>query len=122
MIGPLLPEEAAAHPDWSPAADQIVYQSPAGGSWDLYLIGADGSGQRRLTSDPGIEGLPVWSPDGAWIAYLSDAGGDWGIWIMRADGSQRQQLFSFDGGIFTPLAVEPYPNRDWLDEQISWSR
>ncbi|MDH3675234.1 MAG: LysM peptidoglycan-binding domain-containing protein [Anaerolineae bacterium] len=122
MIGPLLEEAAAAQPDWSPAADQIVYQSPAGGSWDLYVIKTDGSEPRRLTDDPGIEGLPAWSPDGEWVAYLSDAGGGWGIWLIRANGSERQQLFRFDGGIFTPLAIEPYPNRDWLDEQISWSK
>jgi hypothetical protein len=121
MIGPLIEEEAAAHPDWSPAADQIVYQSPAAGTWDLYVIDAGGGQPRRLTTDSGIEGLPVWSPDGQWVAYLSDAGGSWGIWLIRADGSERQQLFAFDGGIFTPAAVEPYPSRDWLDEQISWS-
>lgn len=123
MVGPVLEEPEAAHPDWSPTGEQIVYQSPAGGSWDLYIINADGSGNRQLTSDAAIEGLPSWSPDGQWIAYLSDAGGNWGIWLMRADGSQRQQLFAYDGGIYKiPKVVEPYFSRDWLDEQISWSR
>jgi Tol biopolymer transport system component len=41
MIGPVLEEAAAAQPDWSPVADQIVYQSPASGSWDLYVIDAN---------------------------------------------------------------------------------
>ncbi|MCK6628656.1 MAG: hypothetical protein L6R45_26185 [Anaerolineae bacterium] len=123
MLGPVLPEPEAAHPDWSPTGEQIVYQSPMAGSWDLYVINADGSSKRPLTSDAAIEGLPSWSPDGQWIAYLSDAGGNWGIWIMRADGSERQQLFAYDGGIYKiPKVVEPYFERDWLDEQISWSR
>ena len=122
MLGPLLEEPAAAHPDWSPVDDRIVYQSPAGGSWDLYLIDADGNNRRQLTSDGSVEGLPTWSPDGQWIAYLSDSGGNWGIWIIRPDGSNRQLLFPFDGGSFTPLAVTPYYNRDWIDEQISWGR
>jgi hypothetical protein len=124
MIGPVVQDAPAAHPDWSPVSDEIVYQSPASGGWDLYVARADGTGQsggRRLTDDPAIEGLPSWSPDGQWIAYLSNAGGNWGIWIVRADGTQRQLLFSFDGGGFTPLAVEPYGQRDWIDEQISWS-
>lgn len=123
LLGPVLPEPEAAHPDWSPTGEQIVYQSPAGGSWDLYVINADGSGKRQLTSDAAIEGLPSWSPDGQWIAYLSDAGGNWGIWLMRADGSSQQQLFAYDGGIYKiPKVVEPYFFRDWLDEQISWSK
>lgn len=123
MLGPVVQEAEAAHPDWSPLADQIVYQSPAGGSWDLYLVNTDGSNQRQLTSEASIEGLPAWSPDGQWIAYLSDAGGNWGIWIIRADGTERQQLFAYDGGIYKlPKVVEPYFQRDWLDEQISWSK
>lgn len=122
LLTPVLTEPAAAHPDWSPVADQIAYQSPAAGSWDLYLINVDGSGQRPLTTAPGIEGLPAWSPDGQWVAYLSNQDGNWGIWIIRADGSRNTRLFAFDGGEFTPLPVPPYGSRDWLDEQISWSR
>jgi len=122
LIGPLLEEPEAAHPDWSPARDQIVYQSPVNGSWDLYIINADGSNNRQLTNGPDIEGLPTWSPDGEWVAYLSNAGGNWSVWVIRADGSQPQLLFSFDGGIFTPKTVTPYFNRDWIDEQISWSQ
>jgi hypothetical protein len=123
MIGPLIQDEQAAQPDWSPVADQIAYQSPKTGSWDLYLVDTDNPTPRQLTDDPGIEGLPSWSPDGQWIAYLSDAGGNWGIWIIRADGGERHLLFPFDGGIFTPpYAVEPYGQRDWIDEQISWSQ
>jgi hypothetical protein len=122
LIGPVLQEPAAAHPDWSPVGEQIVFQSPVNGSWDLYLIQADGSDRRQLTGDPGVEGLPTWSPDGKWVAYLSNAEGNWGIWIIRADGGERHLLFPFDGGIFTPKPITPYFGRDWLDEQISWAR
>ncbi len=123
MLGPLLQEPEAAHPDWSPLGDEIVFQSPVAGSWDLAVIRADGSGRRPLTSDPASEGLPVWSPDGRWVAYLSDTGGNWGIWLMPADGSAAPvRLFAFDGGSFSPQAVPPYGSRSWLDEQLSWSR
>ncbi|GAB4450559.1 MAG: hypothetical protein Kow0031_33070 [Anaerolineae bacterium] len=123
LLGPVLEEPEAAHPDWSPVGDEIVFQSPAGGSWDLYAIKADGSGRRQLTSDPAIEGLPAWSPDGRWVAYLSDKGGNWGIWLTAADGSgEPVRLFAFDGGNFSPKAIPPYGGRDWIDEQISWSR
>jgi hypothetical protein len=122
MIGPLLEEPEAAHPDWSPVGGDVVFQSPAAGSWDIYIISEDGSERRQLTYEPGLEGLPVWSPEGDWIAYLSDSGDNWGIWVIRPDGSGKRQLFVFDGGGFTPLAVPPYGVRDWIDEQLSWSR
>jgi Tol biopolymer transport system component len=123
MIGPVVQDEQAAHPDWSPVSDQIVYQSPKSGSWDLYIVSAGGGSEpTQVTDDPAIEGLPSWSPDGKWIAFLSNAGGNWAIWIIRSDGSGRQLVFSFDGGIFTPRPVEPYGQRDWINEQISWSK
>ena len=122
MIGPLLEDSAVSHPDWSPVTNEVLYQSPAAGSWDLYLVDVDGGAPRQITTDASIEGLPTWSPDGQWLAYLSDANGGWGIWLMRKDGTERQRLMAFDGGIFTPQPVTPYFNRDWLDEQISWSR
>jgi hypothetical protein len=127
LIQPIVQDEQAAHPDWSPVSDQVVYQSPLSGSWNLYVVSAEaleqnGNSPLQLTDDPGTEGLPTWSPDGNWIAYLSDVGGNWGIWIIRANGSERHLLFNFDGGNFTPQPVEPYGQRDWVDEQISWAR
>lgn len=123
VIGPLLEEAEAAHPDWSPVSDEIVYQSPAGGSWDLYLINAEGGKPRRLTSSPTLEGLPAWSPDGQWIAYVSFDGTNWRLRIIRPDGAGDRHLFTYDGGLYAiPQAVEPYNAHDWLDEQISWSR
>jgi len=129
LIGPVWQEAAAAHPAWSPVSDDIAYQSPASGSWDVWLVSAQGlnnsagANPRQLTHAPGIDGLPSWSPDGQWLAYLSDSGGNWGIWIVRLDGSQAHQLFAYDGGVYQlPDPVEPYGSRDWYDEQISWAR
>jgi dipeptidyl aminopeptidase/acylaminoacyl peptidase len=129
MIGPVVEDGKASHPDWSPTAGEIVYQTPSSGNWDLMLVDArvisDGAGNapRVLLAEPAIEGLPRWSPDGQWIAYVSDAGGNWGIWIIRRDGGERHRLFTFDGGVYAlPEAWEPYGARDWIDEQISWSR
>jgi Tol biopolymer transport system component len=123
MLGPVLEEARAAHPDWSPVKDEIVYQSPASGSWDLYIISADGAGQRQLTTHPGIEGLPGWSPDGQWIAYVAHDGQNWSLRIVSRDGTDDRLIFAYDGGFYAlPQAAEPYGTRDWMDEQISWSQ
>jgi LysM repeat protein len=123
LIDPLIEQTQAAHPDWSPVADEIVYQSSASDSWDLYIINADGTGRRQLTSSPNLEGLPSWSPDGQWIAYLSYDGLNWSLRVVSREGTDDRHIFTYDGGIYAlPKAVEPYGSRDWLDEQISWSQ
>lgn len=123
VIGPLLEEPEAAHPAWSPVADEIVYQSPASGSWELYLINPDGSNKRQLTNTTATKGLPAWSPDGQWIAYVTFDGTSWSLRLISRDGASDRHLFTYDGGFYAiPQAIEPYNARDWLDEQISWSQ
>lgn len=120
---PLLENPQAQAPDWSPVGEQIVYMANPDDNWDLFLINSDGSGSPlRLTDDPAIDGLPVWSPDGEWLAFLSDRGGNWGVWLLQVNSGELRQIFSFDGGIFTPPVREPYGERTWWDEQLSWSQ
>jgi Tol biopolymer transport system component len=89
----------------------------------LYLINADGSNQRALTTAAGLEGLPTWSPDGQWLAYVASDGATWSLRIISREGTADRLLFNYDGGFYAlPKVVEPYGPRDWLDEQISWSR
>lgn len=61
-------------PSWSPDGAIIVFQRETPGSTiaesDIFVIGADGSGERRLTMSPEFrEVWPSWSPDGARILY-----------------------------------------------------
>jgi TolB protein len=112
----------ARSPDWAPADERIAFMANLDDNWDLYLAD-DGKGDpRRLTTDSAIDGLPAWSPDGQWLAFLSDRGGNWGIWILHLQSGQTRQVYAFEGGTFTPPAREPYDQRSWQDEQISWSR
>ena len=117
-------------PDWSPSGDKIAFMRWSDGDWDIWVINRDGSGETELTTDPSVDGLPAWSPDGASIAFLSNRGGAWAIWVMNADGSEERKLF--DTGSATYATSEGFDGefagkvnwqrRDWLDEQISWSR
>jgi hypothetical protein len=119
----LLEEPQAQSPDWSPAREQIAFMANLNDNWDLYLIDREGKEDvRRLTTDPAIDGLPTWSPDGEWLAFLSNREGNWGIWMLQVASGETRQVFDFDGGIFVPPAREPYGQRNWQDEQLSWSR
>ena len=60
---------------WSPDGGQIVFSSPPTTDQDsrrLFLVNADGSDVRQITSAPGVwwDIAPVWSPDGRRIAFL----------------------------------------------------
>jgi len=39
----------------------------------VYLMSANGSGQTRLTNDPGNDDLPLWSPLGLTILFRSES-------------------------------------------------
>jgi dipeptidyl aminopeptidase/acylaminoacyl peptidase len=118
---PFLLDPLAQAPDWSPTGEEIAYMANPGGNWDLYLVNSNGRNVRRLTDDPSVDGLPAWSPDGEWLAFLSNRDNGWGIWLLHLDSSETRRIFSFDGDVFTPSDGPLYGQRNWWDEQISWS-
>ena len=61
---------------------------------DIYLMRADGSGLRRLTSAPGYDGGPFFSPDGKRLCWrrFTPNGAIAEVWTMNVDGSDKKQL------------------------------
>ncbi|HEV2060849.1 MAG TPA: hypothetical protein VGR11_15980, partial [Solirubrobacteraceae bacterium] len=49
-----------------------VRTDPQGREFDLFSINADGSGMRRLTTNPETDRQPDWSPGGTAVAYSID--------------------------------------------------
>ena len=70
----------------------ILYASDATGSADLWIMNADGSGGRQLTSGAGRSYAPVMSPDGKIVAFHSNRSGNWQIWRADPDGGNPKQL------------------------------
>ncbi len=112
----------------SPDGKQIVYQVgyysvPENKSHHvLYIINADGSGQKLLTTTADNETDPTWL--GTRIAFIK--GGE--IWTMDADGGNRQQLSRTDGNVegykFSPdgqkvILIKSLPFHDIIKENPS---
>ncbi|HUW20307.1 MAG TPA: S9 family peptidase [Sedimentisphaerales bacterium] len=62
------------------------------GRTDLWLVGADGTGLRRLTSHPEDDSNPRWAPDGKSIWFLSKRSGTRQVWRIRIDEAEAQQF------------------------------
>lgn len=50
------------NPSWSPDGRFIVFSSNRDGKYNLYIIGADGSGARKLGKIAGDSTMPSWGP------------------------------------------------------------
>jgi TolB protein len=75
--------------DISALAGRITFSS---GTDDVYVVNANGSGLRKLTSNPANDFDPAWSPDGRMIAFRSERDGNTEIYVMAADGSAQRNL------------------------------
>jgi Tol biopolymer transport system component len=109
---------------WSPDGKRLAFTGGFGSedaNRDIWIVRADGSGRRRLTSD-GASFHPVWSPDGEWIYYarqpddhpaavtMSDGLTEQPVWIwaIRPDGSDRREVTSaVRAGFETPGSFSP---------------
>jgi Tol biopolymer transport system component len=53
----------AAQPVWSPDGRKIAFKRQfSDRQADIYVVNADGNGQRKLTRSDGRESQPAWSP------------------------------------------------------------
>ena len=80
-------------PAWSPDGRQIAFTSTRDADPEIYVMNADGTGARRLTTTPGRDAHPAWSPDGRSILFQSPReDGHTRIFLMNADGSNQRAL------------------------------
>jgi Tol biopolymer transport system component len=97
-------ETAAASFEVVCTARQLVFETDrniTSSGLDIYVMNDDGTGVRRVTSDPADDLLPTWSPDGSVIAFSSSrgrTGGAFNVFTMNpADGSIIHQLTDTTG-------------------------
>jgi Tol biopolymer transport system component len=71
---------------------------------EIYIMRADGSGQKRLTTAPGYDGGPFFTPDGSRIIWrrFDEQGLIADVWTMNPDGSDQQQITDFGSMSWAP--------------------
>lgn len=89
---------------------RIVYSTAASGTWDIWIMNADGSNQKQLTADAGVNVHQCVSPDGRYIIFASNRAGVFNIWRMNSDGSNPVQLTSGSGEKFPQCS----PDAKWI--------
>jgi WD40 repeat protein len=79
---------------FSPDGRQVVFSGGEGEEWHLFIINADGSGRRALTSGDNADWAPTWSPDGEQIVFSTDRAGDDGqtLYSISPAGGEAQPL------------------------------
>ncbi|MEU4267244.1 hypothetical protein [Streptomyces sp. NPDC026092] len=107
-IRKLTSERDAANPELTPDGRFVVFDSAepgiGGTQRDLWIVGTDGTGERRLTDSPRRnETAPTVSPEGARIAYVSDA-----------DPLRGKQIYrrALDGGAYERISDAPAGTAD----------
>ncbi len=82
-------------PTWTPDGAQIVYVSQPrarGQRAQIWIMNADGSNPRQLTSGDATNFEPAVSPDGGTIAFTSTRDANYEIYLMDMDGTDQRNV------------------------------
>jgi Tol biopolymer transport system component len=90
---------------------RIVFGSKRTGNHEIYVMNADGSGQRQLTNNPYEDAIPVWSPDGTRIAFSRYAPVS-KVYIVDVDGSNQRLLAEGSDPAWSPDGKQIIFSRD----------
>ena len=91
--------DADSNPTWSRDSTSIAFERDRAcdaegcGAQEVWVMRADGTRQRKLTSGSTLDGDPAWSPDGRHIAFVSRRGiGASALFTMLAGGTRRKRI------------------------------
>jgi len=86
------------------AAEQKQLETDPSYFAEIYIMRADGSGQKRLTSVPGYDGGPFFNHDGTRIIWrrFDESGLIANVFTMKLDGTDVKQLTDFGSMSWAP--------------------
>jgi TolB protein len=96
----------------SPDGSRIAMILSKGGSPDVYVANADGSGLVQLTKTREDESSPCWSPDGQWICFAGKKSERRALWKVPAAGGTPQMIST--AGVRNPSEPDWSPDGKWI--------
>lgn len=105
----LLSNASDIHPRWSPDGARIAFSSNRTGHYEIWTVGADGTGLRQVTAGPGEKTWPAWSPDGSRILFTHTREGLTGLSLVGAEGGADEPMTPFG-----PDAQVQIKDPDWV--------
>ncbi len=104
------------NPKWSPNGARIAFTSTRGkasnnaADYELWVMNADGSNPRQLTTNTAEEHHPDWSPDGSQILF-GRGGPAGGVFTIKPDGTSETKLV-------TDPFLSSVPSPCWSDDGL----
>ncbi len=83
---------ADLRPVWSPDGRLIAFQSNRGKLYQVWVMGADGAGARRISAEDSDDRHPAWNPAGNVVAVDSGREAVREIWTIDASTGARAQV------------------------------
>lgn len=92
----LTDHEGMGEPRISPSGELLVFSTWRAGE-DLWIVGTDGEGLRRITSSRFHDRSPSFSGDGRSLVFHSDRSGKFELWRVSLDGGGLAPLARLQG-------------------------
>jgi len=91
------PRDGNCNPVWAPEGNKLAYVSFENGSPDIFVINANGKGNKRLTDTPLRDENPCWTEDGNHILFSSNRNLNLSaeIYIMKSQGQSQTPLTGY---------------------------
>jgi len=71
-------------------------------STDIYVINADGTNQKQLTTNDAADYNPIWNTDGTGIYFSSTRTGSEQLFCLPINGGEARQITDFSLGVSSP--------------------
>ena len=106
-----MPARAYGPPRLSPDGTLVAVGATEGENTEIWIGDLSRGTQRRLTINPGMDGLPLWTPNGRQIIFMSDRSGALNWYRQAADGTGAVDRLTTSDTHQWPVSLTPEGER-----------